>query len=90
VKRPNLALHDIFQEHNVLDNIPRGLLEGAKAPAAKAPAAKAMEMISNHPHPDAIHYHGLPEFAVAVSLASHSTATPTTLTDHLKNQIWGL
>ncbi|KAJ2896326.1 serine/threonine protein kinase [Zalerion maritima] len=48
IKRPNLSLYDTFQEHNVLDNIPKGLLE----------EAKAMEMISKHPHPNVIYYHG--------------------------------
>lgn len=37
IKRPNLPLYDIFQEHNLLDLIPIGFLE----------EAKAMEMLFN-------------------------------------------
>ncbi|PKS11381.1 hypothetical protein jhhlp_003144 [Lomentospora prolificans] len=36
IKRPNLSLYDIFQEHNVVELIPKDLLE----------EAQVMEMIS--------------------------------------------
>lgn len=31
IKRPNLSLYDVFQEHNVLNIIPKGLVEEARA-----------------------------------------------------------
>lgn len=48
IKRPSLSLYDVFQEHNVLRLIPKGLLE----------EAEAMEMMSKHPHPNIVKYHG--------------------------------
>jgi serine/threonine protein kinase len=48
IKRPDLQLYDVFKEHNVVNLIPKGLIE----------ETKAMEMLSHHPHPNIIHYHG--------------------------------
>ncbi|KAL6866463.1 hypothetical protein ACO1O0_002574 [Amphichorda felina] len=76
IKRPNLSLYDIFQEHNALNNIPKGLLE----------EAKAMEMISKHPHPNIICYHGCRVRRGRITglvLDRH----PHTLSDYLKNKV---
>lgn len=76
IKRPNLFLYDIFQEHKVLHNIPKGLLE----------EAKAMEIISRYPHPNVIYYHGCRVRRGRITglvLDRH----PYTLTDYLKNEV---
>ena len=76
IKRPNLPLYDIFQEHNVLDLIPKGFLE----------EAKTMEMLSQHPHPNIIRYHGCRVRRGRITglvLDRH----PNTLTDYLKNSV---
>ena len=76
IKRPNLPLYDIFQEHNVLVLIPKGFLE----------EAKAMEMLSQHPHPNIIRYHGCRVRRGRITglvLDRH----PNTLTDYLKNSV---
>ncbi|KAF2013916.1 kinase-like protein [Aaosphaeria arxii CBS 175.79] len=48
IKRPALIFYDTFQEHNVLHLIPKGFIE----------EVDAMEMLSQHPHPNIIKYHG--------------------------------
>lgn len=48
VKRPRLALYDIFLKHKVVHLIPQGLME----------EAEAMELLIGHPHPNIIGYHG--------------------------------
>ncbi|KAF1958433.1 kinase-like protein [Byssothecium circinans] len=76
VKRPDLAFYDLFQEHNVLNLIPKGLLE----------EAQAMEMLSQHPHPNIIHYHGCRVHRNRITglvLDRH----PCTLNDYLKNKV---
>lgn len=76
IKRPNLCLYDIFQEHNVLDLIPKGLLE----------EARAMEMLSQHLHPNIIRYHGCRVRRGRITglvLNRH----PNVLTDYLKNKV---
>jgi serine/threonine protein kinase len=76
IKRPNLPLYDIFQEHKVLNLIPKGLLE----------EARAMEIISKHPHPNIIYYHGCRVRRGRITglvLDRHSH----TLTDYLKNKV---
>lgn len=76
IKRPNLSLYDIFREHNVLDLIPKGLLE----------EAKVMEMLSQHLHPNIIRYHGCRVRRGRITglvLDRH----PNTLTDYLKNKV---
>lgn len=76
IKRPNLKLYDIFQEHNVLNLIPKGLLD----------EAKAMELLSQHPHPNIISYHGCHIRRGRITgliLDRH----PHTLTDYLKNRV---
>ncbi|KAK4117540.1 kinase-like protein [Canariomyces notabilis] len=75
VKRPNMSLYDVFQKHNVLKLIPKGLLE----------EAKAMEMLSQHPHPHIIRYHGCyvrRGRIVGLILDRH----PCTLADYLRNK----
>lgn len=76
IKRPNLLMYDVFQEHNVLNLIPEGLLE----------EAKVMEMLSQYSHPNLIRYHGcrVRRGRIAgLTLDRH----PNTLTDYLKNKI---
>ncbi|MBE3043324.1 protein kinase family protein [Candidatus Bathyarchaeota archaeon] len=76
VKRPDLALFKVFQEHNVLSLIPKGLLE----------EAETMEKISKHPHPYIVHYHGCRVRRGRITglvLDRH----PHTLADYLKNQV---
>ncbi|RMZ74315.1 kinase-like domain [Pyrenophora seminiperda CCB06] len=76
VKRPDLALYGVFQEHNALRLIPEGLFE----------EAKAMEMLSQHPHPNIIYYHGCRVRRGRITgliLERH----PYTLTDYLKNKV---
>ncbi|EXU94875.1 protein kinase [Metarhizium robertsii] len=76
VKHPNLSTYEIFQEHNVLNLGPKGLLE----------EARAMEIISQHPHPNIIHYHGCRVRRGRITglvLDRHSN----TLNDHLKNKV---
>lgn len=75
VKHPNLSLYEIFQEHNVLDLVSKGLLE----------EAKAMEIISQHSHPNIIRYHGCRVRRGCITglvLDRH----PNTLTDYLKTK----
>ncbi|KAF5023004.1 hypothetical protein F66182_4962 [Fusarium sp. NRRL 66182] len=48
IKRPKVSLYHIFQAHNVLHLLPQGLME----------EAQAMEFLTQHPHPNIIHYHG--------------------------------
>lgn len=69
IKRPDLVLWDIFREHDVLNLIPKGLLE----------EAKAMEIISRYPHPNIIRYHGCRVRRGCVSRVSSSTAISTRL-----------
>ncbi|KAM7183347.1 kinase-like protein [Rhypophila sp. PSN 637] len=45
---PDITLYDVFQKHNVLNLIPKDLLE----------EAKVMQMLSQHSHPHIICYHG--------------------------------
>lgn len=76
IKRPILLLYDVFQEHSVLNLIPKGLLE----------EAKAMEILSQHSHPNIIHYHGCRVRRgriVGLVLDRH----PNTLTDYLNNKV---
>ncbi|TPX14915.1 uncharacterized protein E0L32_005024 [Thyridium curvatum] len=76
IKRPNLAMYDVFQEHKVLDLIPKGLLE----------EARTMEMLSLHPHPNIVRYHGCRvrrNRITGLVLDRH----PNTLSDYLKNKI---
>ena len=76
VKHPNLCLYETFQEHNVLDLFAKGLLK----------EAKAMEIISQHPHPNIIHYHGCRVRRGRITglvLDRH----PNTLTDYSKNKL---
>lgn len=76
IKRPNLSLYDIFQEHNVLNLIPKGLLE----------EAKVMETLSQHSHPSIIRYHGCRVRRGRITglvLDRH----PSTLTDYMKNKV---
>ncbi|KAF4439743.1 serine/threonine protein kinase [Fusarium austroafricanum] len=48
VKRPRLALYDIFSKHNVVHLLPKGLVE----------EAEAMEILGGQPHPNIVGYHG--------------------------------
>ena len=48
VKRPSLALYDVFKEHHVLYLLSQGLIE----------EAQVMEVLSRHPHPNIIRYYG--------------------------------
>ncbi|KAF7557031.1 hypothetical protein G7046_g6147 [Stylonectria norvegica] len=48
VKRPRLALYDVFLKHNVVHLLPKGLAE----------EAEAMEVLMSHPYPNIIGYHG--------------------------------
>jgi hypothetical protein len=76
IKRPDLALYGVFQEHNVLRLIPEGLFE----------EVKAMEMLSQHPHPNIIHYYGCCVRRGRITgliLERH----PYTLTDYLKDKV---
>lgn len=76
IKRPNLSLYDIFQKHSVLDLIPKGVLE----------EARATEMLSQHLHPTIIRYHGCRVRRQRITdlvLDRH----PNTLTDYLKNRV---
>lgn len=76
IKRPNLPLYDIFQEHDVLDLIPKDFLE----------EARTMEMLSQHLHPNIIRYHGCRVRRGRITglvLDRH----PRTLTDYLKNKV---
>lgn len=69
-------MYDIFQEHNVLDLIPKDFLE----------EAKAMEMLSQHLHPNIIRYHGCRVrhgHITGLVLDRH----PNTLTNYLKNKV---
>lgn len=76
VKRPDLVLYGVFQEHNALRLIPEGLFE----------EVKAMEMLSQHPHPNIIYYYGCRVRRGRITgliLERHSY----TLTDYLKNKV---
>jgi len=76
VKRPDLALYGVFQEHNVLRLIPEGFLE----------EVKVMETLSQHPHPNIINYYGCHVRRGRITgliLELH----PYTLTDYLKNKV---
>ncbi|OJD11416.1 hypothetical protein AJ78_07811 [Emergomyces pasteurianus Ep9510] len=76
IKRSNLSLYDIFQEYNVLNLIPKDLLE----------EAQAMEKISKHSHPNIINYHGCRVRHGCITglvLDRHLN----TLTDYLKNKV---
>lgn len=73
VKRPNLSFYETFRKHNVVELIPKGLLE----------EARVMEMFSRYPHPNIIHYHGCSVrrgLITGLVLDRH----PHTLTEHLK------
>jgi len=48
IKRPDLFLYDVFRQHNVLRLLPECLLD----------EARAMEVLSRHPHPHIVRYHG--------------------------------
>lgn len=48
VKRPGLALYDIFSKHNVVHLLPKGLVE----------EAEVMEVLGSQPHPNIVGYHG--------------------------------
>ncbi|KAH6957948.1 kinase-like domain-containing protein [Ilyonectria sp. MPI-CAGE-AT-0026] len=48
VKRPRLALYDVFLEHQVVNLLPKGLVE----------EAEAMEVLRSQPHPCIVGYHG--------------------------------
>lgn len=48
IKRPDLPLYDIFQDHNVLRLIQNELMG----------EMKAMEAMVKHPHPNIVKYHG--------------------------------
>lgn len=76
VKRPDIDMYDVFQEHNVLNLIPKGLLE----------EAKVMEKLSQHSHPHIIRYHGCCVHRgriVGLVLDRHSD----TLAGYLKNKV---
>ncbi|KAH7401400.1 kinase-like domain-containing protein [Pyrenochaeta sp. MPI-SDFR-AT-0127] len=76
IKRPTLLLYDVFQEHNILSLIPKGLLE----------EAKTMDMLSQHSHPNMIHYHGCRVRCgrIAGLVLDHH---PNTLNDYVKNKV---
>ncbi|KAK4216795.1 kinase-like protein [Rhypophila decipiens] len=79
IKRPSIVLYDVFREHDVLDLIPKDLLE----------EAKVMEMLSQHPHPHVIRYHGCHvrrHRIVGLVLDRHSN----TLADYLKKNVGSL
>ncbi|KAG5747770.1 hypothetical protein H9Q70_009555 [Fusarium xylarioides] len=48
IKRPRLALYDIFSKHKVVHLLPKELVE----------EAEAMEVLGSQPHPNIIGYHG--------------------------------
>ncbi|KAF5554420.1 serine threonine kinase [Fusarium phyllophilum] len=48
VKRPGMALYDIFSKHKVVHLLPKGLME----------EAEAMEVLGSKPHPNIVGYHG--------------------------------
>lgn len=48
VKRPKMALYDIFSRHKAVHLLSQGLVE----------EAEAMEVLSSHPHPNIVGYHG--------------------------------
>ncbi|KAI1422313.1 kinase-like domain-containing protein [Xylaria sp. FL1777] len=48
VKRPRLALYDVFLKHKVVHLLPKALVE----------EAEAMEVLKTHPHPNIVGYHG--------------------------------
>ncbi|KAI0408043.1 kinase-like domain-containing protein [Xylaria palmicola] len=48
VKRPRLALYDIFLKHKVVHLLPKALVE----------EAEAMEVLNTQPHPNIVGYHG--------------------------------
>lgn len=48
IKRPRLALYDVFLQHKVVHLLPQGLAE----------EAEALEAITGHPHPNIVGYHG--------------------------------
>ncbi|GAP89015.1 putative serine threonine protein kinase [Rosellinia necatrix] len=48
IKRPRLALYDIFSKHNVVHLLPKGLVE----------EAEAMEALGSRPHPNIVRYYG--------------------------------
>ena len=76
IKRPDLALYDIFHQHNALNILPKGFLE----------EANIMEVISKHPHPNIIRYHGYRvrrAYITGLVLERH----PRTLIDFLKNKV---
>ncbi|KAG8169406.1 hypothetical protein KVR01_000151 [Diaporthe batatas] len=79
IKRPNLPLYDVFKEHNVLELIPKDLLE----------EARVMEVLAEHPHPNIVRYHGCRVHRGLITglvLDRH----PNTLTDYLRNKIGSL
>ncbi|KAF9767658.1 hypothetical protein IL306_015135 [Fusarium sp. DS 682] len=48
IKRPRIALYDVFLKHKVVHLLPKGLVE----------EADAMEVLGSYPHPNIIGYHG--------------------------------
>ncbi|KAM0433322.1 hypothetical protein ACHAPT_004198 [Fusarium lateritium] len=48
IKRPRLALYDIFLKHKVVHLLPQGLVE----------EAEAMEVLRSQPHPNIVRYYG--------------------------------
>ncbi|KAI1180210.1 kinase-like domain-containing protein [Nemania sp. FL0916] len=48
IKRPRVALYDIFSKHKQAHLLAKGLAE----------EAEAMEILRNHPHPNIVGYHG--------------------------------
>ncbi|KAH6700696.1 kinase-like domain-containing protein [Leptodontidium sp. MPI-SDFR-AT-0119] len=76
IKRPSLALYDVFKEHNVLRLLPQGLME----------EAQAMQVLSQHPHPNIIRYYGCQVRRGRITglvLDRH----PNDLTEYLKHEI---
>ncbi|KAK2595515.1 hypothetical protein QQS21_006790 [Conoideocrella luteorostrata] len=76
VKHPSLSFYETFKEHNVVDLIPKGLLE----------EAGVMEIICHYPHPNIIQYHGCRVRRgriTGIVLDRH----PHTLNDYLKSEI---
>ena len=79
IKYPELALYDVFKQHNILYLLRNGLVE----------EARTMEMISKHPHPNIVRYHG------CRVRRGHITGLvldcyPNTLTEYLNNKVGSL